>query len=166
MSLEDLMIGRIVCELRETARIGLGPGLPMRVVPFLSPHQKWLDLGQPRGQGDAVDLAVVEALEVSESGGALVAKGAAVERIDAGTWIVAGMLKVENGGLQMVKECTLPDQCGGVSLIVTELGVIGVSEIGFELLEISPGVCSDDVRMQVHASLHVADDVRRIQLCA
>jgi len=115
---------------------------------------------------DEVDLVVVEAVEVSESGAAI-PKVAEIGTIKAGTWIVAGMLKAEHESLQMVKECTLPDQCdGGVSLVITELGVIGVSEIGFELLEISPGVCSDDIRMQVRASLHVADDVRRIQLCA
>jgi acyl CoA:acetate/3-ketoacid CoA transferase beta subunit len=67
----------------------------------------------------------------------------------------------------MVKKCTLTTQLSGkANLVVTELGVIRVTEIGFELVEISPGVGSDDIRMQVHASLHVADDVKGIQLCA
>jgi hypothetical protein len=167
MSAEQLIVGRLICELRRAARVALGPGLPRRVIPYLSPEQSWVDLGCPRVRAEDVDLALVEAVEVSESGSVAVTVGTNVTSINADTWIASGMLRAQNGRLQMLKVCTLPTQVSrGVSLVVTELGVIRVSEIGFELLEISPGVGSDDVRRQVRASLHVADDVKRIQRCA
>ena len=167
MSAEQLIVGRLLCELRKAASIALGPGLPKKVIPYLSPGQSWVDLAGPGVRTEYVDLALVEAVEVSESGNLAVAVGTNVTSISANKWIVAGMLRAQNGNLQMVRECTLPPQVSrGASLVVTELGVIRVSEIGFELLEISPGVGSDDIRRQVRASLHVADDVKRIQRCA
>lgn len=167
MSAEQLIVARLLCELREAKRIALGPGLPKKLIPYLSPQQWWVDLEQAADRVGDVDLALVEALEVSESGDLVVTVGTNVTVINSGTWIVLGMLGEQNGSPQMVKECTLPVNVRrGVGLVITELGVIGVNEIGFELLEISPGVGSDDIRKRVRASLHVADNVKRIQLCA
>ena len=104
---------------------------------------------------------------MSESGHLVATRGTRLASIRAKTWIALGTLGDRDGNLQMVKESRFSTPAGScVSLVVTDLGVIRVSDIGFELLEISPGVGSDDIRLQVKASLHVADDVKRIQFCA
>jgi len=167
MSTEHLIISRLLCELKGVERIALGPGLPKRTIPYLTPQQSWVDLGRPNTEAVDVDVAVVEASEVSPNGELTVLAGTNPASINARTWIVCGMLRKQEDSLQLVKECTLPAQLeGSVGLVVTELGVIRVTQVGFELVEISPGVSSDDIRMLVRASLHVADDLKRIQLCA
>ena len=167
MSTEDLIISRLLCELKGVERIALGPGLPKRIIPYLDPQQSWVDLGRLNTEVVDVDVAVVEAIEVSANGELTLVVGTNPTSINAGTWIVSGLLRKQEDSLQLVKECTLPAQLeGSVGLVVTELGVIRVTQVGFELVEISPGVSSDDIRMLVRASLHVADDLKRIQLCA
>jgi acyl CoA:acetate/3-ketoacid CoA transferase beta subunit len=167
MSNEHLIVSRLLCELRGAEKIALGPGLPKRVIPYLDPEHTWVDLEQKDREAEIVDIAVVEALEVAETGRSSVPVELATTSVKAKTWIAAGRLRSPHDSLQLVKTCTLPTQIGEtVKLVVTELGVIRVTEIGFELVEISPGAGSDDIRMQVRASLHVADDLKRIQLCA
>ena len=167
MSTDHLIISRLLCELKGVKRIALGPGLPARIIPYLSGLQSWVDLGQPKLEAAKADVAVVEAAEVSETGALTPTVGTDTTLINARTWIVSGMLRKQTGSLQLVKKCVLPVELhGSVSLVGTELGVIRVTEVGFELVEISPGVGSDDIRKHVRASLHVADDLKRIQLCA
>ena len=167
MSTQQLIVGRLLCELKGAERIALGPGLPRSVVPYLSASQSWIDLGVPKTSIEHVDVALVEAVEVSDAGDLAASDGTSVENVVAETWIAAGTLRSQHGNLEMVRECTLPVQLRQrVNLVVTELGVIRVGGIGFELLEISPGIASDDIRLQVRASLHVVDDLKRMQLCA
>ncbi len=167
MRAEELILSRLLCELKGAEKIALGPGLPKMLIPYLAPGQSWVDLERPRSRAEDVDLALIEALEVSESGHLITTRGTSLASIRAKTWIALGTLGDGDGNLQMVKESKSSTQAGSrVSLVVTDLGVIRVSDIGFELLEISPGVGSDDIRLQVKASLHVADDLKRIQLCA
>jgi acetate CoA/acetoacetate CoA-transferase beta subunit len=49
-----------------------------------------------------------------------------------------------------------------VNLIVTELGVIEVTEQGLVLREIFSGTSPDDVKKWTEASLHIADNLRTI----
>jgi acyl CoA:acetate/3-ketoacid CoA transferase beta subunit len=165
--MEQLIVRRLLCELKGASKIALGPGIPTRVIPYLNSSQSWIDLSQTGLREQKADVVLVEALEVSETGDLAGPAGLQTLPVDAAIWIATGILRFQADGLQLVKQCTLPTEIEGkVDLIVTEMGVVRVSEIGFELIEISPGVCSDDIRMQVRASLHVADDVKRIQLCA
>lgn len=167
MSTEQLIVSRLLRELKGVETIAVGPGLPRRVIPYLNQHQSWINLGQPELSSESVDVALVEPVEVSATGHLAVPVDLNAASVNTESWIAIGMLRSQNGGLQMVKECTLPTQTKGkVDLVVTELGVIRITEIGFELIEISPGVGSDDIRMQIRASLHVADDLKRIQLDA
>jgi acyl CoA:acetate/3-ketoacid CoA transferase beta subunit len=166
MSPEELIVARLLCELKKARRIALGTGLPRKVVPYLTTQQSWIDLGEGVSQSDTVDLALVQALEVSESGDAAVRFGTDVTSIQSKAWIALGILRDADASLRMVQKPTRPPQISrSVELIVTEMGVIRVTQIGFELLEVAPGVGSDDIRQKVRASLHVADDLRRIQLC-
>ena len=51
MSTEQLIIGRLLCELKGASTFALGPGLPQQIVPYLSPTQDWVDLGKA-GSGE------------------------------------------------------------------------------------------------------------------
>ena len=167
MSSDQLIISRLLCELKGVEKIALGPGLPEKLIPYLDPGQSWIRLKEPTLESENVHVALVEAVEVSETGQLAISSDVSAATVKADTWIAAGALRSPEGSLQLVRSCTLPSHVDGrVDLIVTELGVIRVSGIGFELVEISPGVGSDDIRMQVRASLHVADDLKRMQLCA
>jgi hypothetical protein len=167
MSGEQLIVSRLLCELKGAAKMALGPGFPEKLIPYLGRHQSWIPLEAPTLDRKDVDVALVEAVEVSETGHMALSSDVNAASVKANRWVAVGILRSPEGSLQLVKSCTLPTQVNGkVDLVVTELGVVRVTDIGFELIEISPGVGSDDVRMQVRASLHVADDVKRIQLCA
>ena len=160
---EQVIVSRLIHELQGTRRVALGPGLPQQLIPLLAQDTDWVDIVQTSDA--AVDVAVVEALEVSEKGDLAVDAETIIDGLRAERWIVAGPILRGDGGNRIVRDCQFPVQktrC--VQLIVTELGVIEVGRVGFELRELAPGVASDDVRMKVRASLHVADDISRLRI--
>lgn len=165
---EQIILSRVITELDGSSCVALGPGLPQRLIPLLT-HRgtEWIDINQSQKGDPAAEVAVVEALEVSETGDLAVDAAANLEAVEADRWIVAATILRPSGETRIVKNCQFPVQKAGcVKLIVTELGVIGVGTVGFELRELVPGVASDDVRMKVRASLHVADDISRLRIGA
>ena len=80
-------------------------------------------------------------------------------------WIAVTLHTDQDGQSKLVKECrgdtVLSERVG---LIITELGVIEVNSVGLVLREVAPGVATDDVRLKTQASLHVADDIRLMEL--
>jgi 3-oxoacid CoA-transferase len=66
---------------------------------------------------------------------------------------------------KLVRACTYPlTALGCVKEIVTDLGYVTVEADGFLLREIAPGVDVERVRQLTGAPLHVASDLREIQL--
>jgi 3-oxoacid CoA-transferase subunit B len=160
-----LIVGRLLRELKEVSSIALGPGIPQDVIPYLADTIKWYDLTRADEIISPVDLVVVEALEVSEKGDMALPEDIKVNGLEAGRWIVAAPILRGDGITRIVKKCQLPVQKKGcVDLVLTELGVIEISEVGFELRELSPGAASDEVRMNVQASLHVADGIQGLKI--
>jgi acyl CoA:acetate/3-ketoacid CoA transferase beta subunit len=161
---EQVIVSRLIHELRGTRRVALGPGLPQQLIPLLADEIEWVDVGLNQASDAAVDVAVVEALEVSEKGDLAVGTETFIDGLQAERWVVAAPILRGDGETRIVRCCQFPVQKPGcVHLIVTELGVIEVGRVGFELRELVPGVASDDVRMKVRASLHVADDIARLR---
>ena len=159
---EQVIVSRLIHELQGTRRVALGPGLPQQIIPLLAQDTDWVDIAETSDA--AVDIAVVEALEVSEKGDLAVGAETIIGGLQAEKWIVAAPILRGDGETRIVRDCQFPVQKPGcVQLIVTELGVIEVGRVGFELRELVPGVASDDVRMKVRASLHVADDITRLR---
>lgn len=162
---EQIIATRVLAELKEASRVLLGPGMPEALIPYLADNTCWLRPGKNGSSGGEVDVAVVEALEVSESGDLSIHGSFEVDHWKAKRWIVASPIERPDGGSLIVKSCRFPIQkkcC--VDLIITDLGVIGVDKVGFELRELAPGTSSDHVRLKVRASLHVADDIKTIPL--
>ena len=53
---------------------------------------------------------------------------------------------------------------GVLSLIITELGVIEIADLGLILREVAPGVAVDETKRKTAASLHVADDIKLMEM--
>jgi 3-oxoadipate CoA-transferase beta subunit len=124
-------------------------------------------------RGGHLDLCVLGALQVSKDGdlanwstgtpGAIPAVGGAMD-------LVAGVKSIyvitqhctKNGEPKLVETCTFPLTGRGiVDRIYTDLAVIQVTPIGFQLIELSAGVDFDQVQQRTGAPLiSMADHVK------
>ena len=122
-----------------------------------------------------VDLTVLGAMEVSDSGdianwkvpGKMVkGMGGAMDLVASAKNIIVAMMHTsKDGASKLLPECTLPItglKC--VRKIVTELGVFDVTERGFELREIAPGVTLDQVRAATAGRLVIEGDIPEVIL--
>ena len=163
MTPQQLIVSRVLRELAGAGRVGLGQGIPQLLAAHVGDSIEIVDVainGQP-----LVDLSVVEAGQVSRSGGLLLAHPEDAALLSARRCLVATRQCDENGDPRLVDQCSRPTDCQGcVDMVVTELGVIVLNDVGFELRELAPGVASDDVRARVNASLHVSDSIQNMVL--
>ncbi|RYZ97607.1 MAG: succinyl-CoA--3-ketoacid-CoA transferase, partial [Proteobacteria bacterium] len=88
--------------------------------------------------------------------------GGAMDLVAGSRKIIIAMQHVsKDGESKILKECTLPltgTHC--VSLVVTELGVLRLSEgKGFRLLERAPGVSVEEIKKATAAPLLIEGDV-------
>jgi len=126
-------------------------------------------------RGGHVDIAVLGALQVSEKGD--LANWTFPKRglgnIGGGMDLAFGCRKVivtmqhtsPEGEPKILMECTYPitaPRC--VSLIVTDIAVIEVSEAGLVLKEVAPGWTEAEVQALTEPNLAIAEDIKEIQL--
>ncbi|MES2689451.1 MAG: 3-oxoacid CoA-transferase subunit B [Bacteroidota bacterium] len=122
-----------------------------------------------------VDLTVLGAMEVSDSGdianwkipGKMVkGMGGAMDLVASAQNIIVAMQHVNRAGeSKLLSKCDLPiTGIGCVKKVVTELGVFNITENGFEMIEIAPGVTVDEVKAKTHGRLVISNQLKTIEV--
>ena len=122
-----------------------------------------------------VDLTVLGAMEVSDCGdianwkipGKMVkGMGGAMDLVASAKNIIVAMQHVNKAGeSKLLPSCTLPItglKC--VKKVVTELGVFDITERGFELREIAPGVTVEEVKSKTLGRLVVEGTIPTVEV--
>jgi 3-oxoacid CoA-transferase subunit B len=79
--------------------------------------------------------------------------------------IVAMQHTNPKGESKLLPACTLPlTGLHCVRRVVTELGVLDITEDGFLLIERAPGVSIDDIRSRTLGKLRIPENVKEMQL--
>ena len=125
-------------------------------------------------RGGHVDISVLGGFQVSEKGDLAnwILPGRGSGNIGGAMELVTGAKKViiamehttKAGEPKLVAECAYPlTGKGCVDLIVTDLGVVEITEQGFLLLEIVHGFTPDEVQSVTGAPLAVSPDLREME---
>ena len=121
-------------------------------------------------RGGHVDATVLGALEVDEKGNLAnwIVPGKLVPGMGGAMDLVVGAKKViiamehttKNGEPKILKKCSLPlTAVNAVDWIVTELGVMEMTEEGIVLRELAPGVTVADIQSKTEAVLIIPDKI-------
>lgn len=124
-------------------------------------------------RGGHLDATVLGAMEVAENGdlanwivpGKMVAgMGGAMDLVVGAKKVIVVMLHTQKGAHKILKQCTLPltaEHC--VSKIITEMGVMDVTDEGIVLRELHPDYSLDDIKAATGCDLIVADDLKPME---
>lgn len=125
-------------------------------------------------RGGHVDMTVLGALQVDEKGnlanwmipGKMVpGMGGAMDLVVGAKKVVVAMEHTVKGNHKILKECNLPlTAAGQVNLIVTEMGVIEVTEKGLVLKEINPEFTIEQVQAATEAELIISDNLIKMEI--
>ena len=126
-------------------------------------------------RGGHVDLTVLGAFEVSESGniaswkvpGKLIkGMGGAMDLVAAAKNIIVAMRQTDrDGNSKLLKKCTLPlTGVACVKRIVTDLGYYEVKDGAFILLERAPGVSIEDIKNATEGNLIIEGEIPEMKL--
>lgn len=126
-------------------------------------------------RGQHVDMTVLGAMEVSQNGdianwkipGKMVkGMGGAMDLVASAENIIVAMMHTNKAGeSKLLSNCSLPlTGVGCVKKIVSNMAVIEVTERGFKLLEVAPGLSVEDVQNATEGTLIVEGDIPEMDI--
>jgi acetate CoA/acetoacetate CoA-transferase beta subunit len=171
----------------ENGFLGLGPapeagkedwelvnagGMPSTIVPGGMFFDSATSFGIIRG--GHVDATVLGAMEVDEKGslanwkipGKMVpGMGGAMDLVVGANTVIIAMVHTQKGRPKILKQCTLPLTAKEqVNIIVTEMGLMRVTDKGLVLEELGPEATVEEVIAATDANLIVSPDLKRFGL--
>ncbi len=125
-------------------------------------------------RGGHVDATILGSLQVDEEGnianwiipGKMVpGMGGAMDLLVGAKKVIVAMQHASNGKPKILKKCTLPfTAVKEVNMIVTELGVMEITEKGILLTEIAPGVTIEEIQAATEATLIISENLKTIEI--
>ena len=125
-------------------------------------------------RGGHVDITVLGALQVDEKGnlanwmipGKMVpGMGGAMDLVVGAKKVIIAMEHTVKGNHKILKECNLPlTAAGEVNLIITEMGVMEVTEDGLVLKEINSEYSVEEVQAATEAELIIPEDLKKMEV--
>lgn len=120
-------------------------------------------------RGGHVDVTILGALQVDEKGDLAnwiipgkktPGMGGAMDLLVGAKRVILAMEHTAKGAHKIMKKCTLPlTAAGQVNLIITEMGVIEVTEKGLVLRELHPDFTLEEIKAATEAELIVPEDL-------
>ena len=121
-------------------------------------------------RGGHVDVTILGALQTDEKGNLAnwcipgkktPGMGGAMDLLSGAKRVILDMEHTAKGNHKILKECTLPlTAAKSVNLIITEMGVMEVTDKGLVLRELNPAFTLDEIKAATGCELIVADDLK------
>lgn len=125
-------------------------------------------------RGGHLDYTVLGALQVDENGnlanwmipGKLVpGMGGAMDLVTGARHVIVAMTHTSRGNIKILKECTLPlTAVGEVDMVVTEMGVMKITNEGIVLTEKNPEFTIEEIQEKTEAELIISDELVDMEL--
>ncbi len=125
-------------------------------------------------RGGHVDASILGALQVDEKGNLAnwiipgkkaPGMGGAMDLLSGARKVILAMEHLAGTNKKILKECTLPlTAAGQVNMIITEMGVMEITDKGIVLKEINPEFTVEQVQEATEATLIVAADLKKMEV--